>query len=107
MTYDTKARAREQWRDLCERDDRTSPAEYPNMALITFAEFADALDETRVAGMQDARGIANTVPDGVSPDDWTVGAAIDAITEKIVEAENELVRVRISEQAGPPAEPSP
>lgn len=28
------------WRDLLEKDDRTSPAEYPDMALITFDEFA-------------------------------------------------------------------
>ena len=30
----------EAWRDLCEKDDRTSPVEYPDMALITFDEFA-------------------------------------------------------------------
>lgn len=28
------------WRDLSERDDRTSPAEYPDMCLITRAELA-------------------------------------------------------------------
>ena len=27
------------WRDILEKDDRTSPAEYPDMALITYAEF--------------------------------------------------------------------
>ena len=27
------------WRDLLEKDDRTSPAEYPDMALITHDEF--------------------------------------------------------------------
>jgi hypothetical protein len=31
------------WRDLCEKPDRTSPPEYPDMALIT-------LDELRAAG---------------------------------------------------------
>lgn len=31
------------WRDLCEKSDRTSPAEYPDMAFIT-------LDELRAAG---------------------------------------------------------
>jgi hypothetical protein len=27
------------WRDLCEKDDRTSPEDYPDMALITEDEF--------------------------------------------------------------------
>ena len=34
-TPDIDAAAREMWRDLCEKDDRTSPEEYPDMALIT------------------------------------------------------------------------
>lgn len=29
------------WRDLVEKDDRTSPADYPEMCLITFDELAD------------------------------------------------------------------
>lgn len=32
------------WRDLCEKDDRTSPEEYPDMALITADEFCQTLD---------------------------------------------------------------
>ena len=28
------------WQDLLDKDDRTSPAEYPDMALIAFEEFA-------------------------------------------------------------------
>lgn len=28
------------WQDLVEKDDRTSPSEYPEMALITHDEFA-------------------------------------------------------------------
>jgi hypothetical protein len=31
------------WRDLLEKDDRTSPAEYPDMALITRDEFEAAI----------------------------------------------------------------
>ena len=34
------SKAEELWRDLLEKDDRTSPEEYPDMALITFDEFA-------------------------------------------------------------------
>lgn len=29
------------WRELIEKDDRTSPEEYPDMALISFAEFSE------------------------------------------------------------------
>jgi hypothetical protein len=29
------------WQDHLDRDDRTSPEEYPEMALITFEEFAE------------------------------------------------------------------
>jgi hypothetical protein len=36
---DLKAYAIELWRDLCEKDDRTSPADYPEMCLITYEEF--------------------------------------------------------------------
>lgn len=31
---------RDLWQDLMEKDDRNSPAEYPEMCLITFEEFA-------------------------------------------------------------------
>lgn len=42
------------WQDLLEKDDRTSPAEYPNMALITHDEFAAALSQLheRVAELE-------------------------------------------------------
>jgi hypothetical protein len=35
------------WQDLLDKDDRTSPAEYPDMALITFDEFRDAILSAR------------------------------------------------------------
>ena len=31
------------WQDLLDKDDRTSPAEYPDMALITHGELAAML----------------------------------------------------------------
>lgn len=37
----------ELWRDLCEKDDRTSPEEYPDMALITEDEFLYVCAEVR------------------------------------------------------------
>jgi hypothetical protein len=37
--------AREAWQELVERDDRTSPAEYPEMALITQDELAEFIAE--------------------------------------------------------------
>ena len=42
--------AKAQWQDLLEKDDRTSPAEYPDMALITFTEFSAALQSAHAAG---------------------------------------------------------
>ena len=33
------------WHDLVEKDDRTSPEEYPDMALITYEEFRFYLRE--------------------------------------------------------------
>ena len=35
------------WRDLCEKDDRTSPPEYPDMALITQQELIGYLAQAR------------------------------------------------------------
>lgn len=32
------------WQDLMEKDDRNSPAEYPEMCLITFEEFAGYIE---------------------------------------------------------------
>lgn len=42
------------WQDLLDKDDRTSPAEYPDMALITKEEFAEALRNARDEGLEDA-----------------------------------------------------
>lgn len=33
------------WQDLLDKDDRTSPEEYPDMALITFDELKEFLSE--------------------------------------------------------------
>lgn len=35
---------RSAWQDLLDRDDRTSPEEYPDMALIAFEEFAACIN---------------------------------------------------------------
>lgn len=46
MTLSLEQKAREEvaglWQDLLDVDDRTSPAEYPEMCLITFEEFRAA-----------------------------------------------------------------
>src|ERR1700677_2477759 len=34
-----------EWQDLLDKDDRTSPADYPDMALITRVEFGGAMSE--------------------------------------------------------------
>lgn len=43
------------WRDLLEKDDRTSPAEYPDMALITHDELAEIVFAARSTGGGDGR----------------------------------------------------
>jgi hypothetical protein len=42
------------WEDLLEKDDRTSPPEYPNMALITSEEFENAMRSARKAALIEA-----------------------------------------------------
>ncbi len=67
MTEAQDDRKRALWQTLLDKDDRTSPAEYPEMALITFEEFCDAFDvgadaerkraeaaEARCAGLETA-----------------------------------------------------
>lgn len=39
----SKSSAKSLWQDLLDKDDRTSPAEYPDMVLITFEEFNEAI----------------------------------------------------------------
>lgn len=41
MTASRIAELEAAWQELCERDDRTSPAERPDMCLITREELAD------------------------------------------------------------------
>ncbi len=38
-----ETKCEELWLAILEKTDRTSPAEYPNMALITYEEFQGAL----------------------------------------------------------------
>lgn len=38
-----EALCRDLWQDILEKDDRTSPEEYPDMGLITYDEFAENL----------------------------------------------------------------
>lgn len=38
------------WQDLVDKDDRTSPEEYPDMALITREELADYMQAAKVGG---------------------------------------------------------
>ena len=56
------------WRDLCEKDDRTSPEEYPDMALLTFEEFCSLLDAARRKGIEEAADMADVYGDPVLRD---------------------------------------
>lgn len=40
---------RDAWSDLVEKDDRTSPEEYPDMALVTVEELREFMDRVRQA----------------------------------------------------------
>ena len=42
---DLKRVAEAEWQLLCEKSDRTSPEEYPEMCLITFDELAEVISE--------------------------------------------------------------
>lgn len=77
MTDRTEALERivaDMWRDLCEKDDRTSPAEYPDMALVTHDELAAiiklALDALPAEG-DGWRPIETAPKDGTVVDIWT------------------------------------
>lgn len=45
----------QEWQGLLDKDDRNSPAEYPNMLLITRTELANAMTEAPFAIMDRAR----------------------------------------------------
>jgi hypothetical protein len=45
---------RQFWTDLCEKDDRTSPEEYPDMALIAQDELCSILDAAYRRGIEEA-----------------------------------------------------
>lgn len=49
---------RDLWRDLCEKDDRTSPEEYPDMALITEDELVSLLQQYGDERAREAMGEA-------------------------------------------------
>lgn len=51
----------EAWQDLLDKDDRTSPAEYPNMALITRNEFVAYCTAAERRGIERAAKMADEV----------------------------------------------
>lgn len=58
------------WQELCERDDRTSPEEYPEMCLITFEEFSDFIRRAsggRAEIQNIVRGVLPLPPQGDRP----------------------------------------
>lgn len=53
----------EAWQELVEKDDRTSPSEYPDMALITREELAEFMDtsRSRAAAVGKADGLLRAI----------------------------------------------
>jgi hypothetical protein len=52
---DTEVMVQAAWQDLLDKDDRTSPEEYPEMALITFEELLAIVRETVERRMEEAK----------------------------------------------------
>lgn len=67
------------WQDLLDKSDRTSPAEYPDHALITFEEFCDYLQAARSASpaVEDRRGDREAVARIIAPNWDLTGAGQD------------------------------
>jgi Lar family restriction alleviation protein len=55
---DYTERAQELWQELLDKDDRTSPKEYPEMVLITFDEFRDFLSAVAFERDNQIQGMA-------------------------------------------------
>lgn len=92
---------KELWQELLEKDDRTSPAEYPDMALITFDEFASAIrsclapgnaepvaEDPRWQRLRDLFGL-----DGWYDGIWQGVASPDAIITHVEYVANERARL--------------
>lgn len=72
------------WQDLLDKDDRTSPAIYPDMALIAFDEFKAALSEAAIAQRDLLSGALMKVHDWIAnsyfgPDEMAEVEALDAV----------------------------
>jgi hypothetical protein len=66
------------WLDLLEKDDRTSPPEYPDMALITKDELGAAL---RVA-LEAAAKAVKQVSDGFLSEEYATPQPVGSIQER-------------------------
>lgn len=74
--------ARECWQDLIEKDDRTSPADTPEMALITFDELRDYIALVIKADNFASRVVAGAL--GIEP--AALAALADNLPDAMVEA---------------------
>lgn len=68
----------ESWSSLCERSDRTSPAEHHDMCLITRDELAEFIETARLTG---GLTVAAAMPDGDDPAGASK-AASDVLAER-------------------------
>ncbi|WP_143748402.1 Lar family restriction alleviation protein [Mesorhizobium carmichaelinearum] len=78
------------WQELLEKDDRTSPAEYPDMALITFEEFAAYLNNGRT--VQPVKAISWPEPKIANPDipNPTGVPYIDCLLHRLLDAQQDI-----------------
>ena len=74
-----------QWQELIERDDRTPPTEYPDMALIREDELQDIVDscaDIAADALRDLEIVFNP-PDGMSIRKATIAQAQSLIREAL------------------------
>lgn len=75
------------WQELLEKDDRTSPEEYPEMALITSDELTRYIHGSFKGGMHEAVKILR--------DAALLHEAENVASKKVVESEANLMAARI------------
>jgi len=72
------------WQELVEYDDRTSPEEYPDMALITFEELRDFMARAAKAMQERCAKVAQEHADQC--DDTAIGRRTNQTARNVADA---------------------
>ena len=97
----------ESWSSLCERSDRTSPAEHPEMCLITRDELAEFIETARLTGgltvaaaMPEEGGQAVSYPEPGPGHVWFSQASRDVLAERRRQVEAEGFAYELDDERG-------